>query len=244
MYNFLFIRFVIFNNPPTVWLDEGWNSHGVSYPDTMHSQKPGYDDVLCSFSLCFFSRLHTYTLIHTHFAYIPLESFARWMNSQRSDCIEAEPTETNAIQLHKIISKDSKRGETKNFKMRFPSQILCVCVSESIIKFSKPHFQHFTFISQISHSLRFALSHGHSEWVARLHVQPVCLHTFYITKNDFDIANTNKAISHRPRSARWALLVLAPWLLPLPPTPPHASNNVSNIKKSLLLRKFLHFASF
>lgn len=41
MCNFLFIRFVIFNNPQTVWLDVGWDSHGVSYPDTV--QKPGYD---------------------------------------------------------------------------------------------------------------------------------------------------------------------------------------------------------
>lgn len=73
MCNFLFIRFVIFNNPLTVWLDEGWNSHGVSYPDIQRNKKPGYDNLFYSSFSFSVTHIIRFVCISFHFGkFVPV----------------------------------------------------------------------------------------------------------------------------------------------------------------------------
>lgn len=184
------------------------------------------------------------TLSHSLSRINSMKKFARWVNRQRS---ESAAEQTNRMPSnYTIISKDSKRGETKNFKMRFPSPNI-----ENIIKFSKPHFQHFTFFIPLNAGR--ILSHTHS--LPRL---PAPFHFFTLFNIDsprvfahflhyrkmilISQIQTRQFHLDLVTSLPWCvcIYVCVTWLL----LSPHVWNNVSKIKKSLLFRKFLYFASF
>lgn len=198
-------------------------------------QKPGYDIFPFSFDSYMHSILESLPLMERVFeSRQPRTKLWHWMGSKdaRMKKVGWNKRLECHLTIHTIIMKDSKRDETENFKMRFPSTYI-----ETIIKFSNPIFNILTSLQTEPAISCLTLTLSISFSLALILPSLLLVHNSVYAaifrekkkkkKNDFDIVNTQTAQFYLDLVTVELCVALHIW------------NNVSKIKKSLQFESFV-----
>lgn len=176
-------------------------------------QKPGYDILILYMNI--FSTCYT-----IRWKFCPKYLATNWWSKRRQ-----------MLSNYTVISKDSKRENEK-----LSNEISSTNI-ESIIKFSKPHFQHFTvsvtrltnLLQHVYHALTFCIN--------------VCL--LHASTFTFNISAAKKEKKHfcvisKIQTKQFHLDLVTLGVRHLP----HVSNNVLRHQEITFVGKVLYFASF